>query len=90
MKTSVFSVVSLLAAAVSAVRPGRPVPPALELSEVEAAAATNGNGTFQQLLDHTDPSKGTFSQTFWWSSQFWKGPGSPVSASYVQNAPEDN
>jgi hypothetical protein len=79
MKGSILSFVSLLAAAASAVRLGRPVPPSLKLSEAEAAAATNGNGTFQQLLDHTDPSKGTFSQSYWWSYEFWKGPGSPVS-----------
>jgi hypothetical protein len=79
MKASLFSTVALLAAAASALRLGRPVPPALEFSAADAAAATTGNGTFQQLLDHTDPSKGTFSQRYWWSSQFWNGPGSPVS-----------
>ncbi|OAA56945.1 serine-type peptidase [Niveomyces insectorum RCEF 264] len=36
------------------------------------------NGTFEQLLDHNDPSKGTFSQRFWFDTQYWKGPGSPV------------
>ena len=39
MKASIFSLVSLLVAASSAVRPGTPVPPALKLSEAEAAAA---------------------------------------------------
>lgn len=24
-----------------------------------------GSGTFEQLLDHRDPSKGTFSQRYW-------------------------
>lgn len=40
---------------------------------------TYGIGTFKQLLDHNDPSKGTFNQKFYWNSQFWEGPGSPVS-----------
>lgn len=39
---------------------------------------TNGWGTFDQLLDHNDPNKGTFSQRFWYGTQFWKGPGSPI------------
>lgn len=78
MKSSIISAVSLLAAAVSA-RLGRPVPPALELSAAEAALATTGQGTFQQLLNHSNPAQGTFSQSYWWSSQFWNGPGSPVS-----------
>ena len=37
-----------------------------------------GNGTFEQLLDHDNPDLGTFSQRFWWSDEFWAGPGSPV------------
>ncbi|KAJ9136484.1 Serine carboxypeptidase S28 [Pleurostoma richardsiae] len=37
-----------------------------------------GNGTFKQLVDHTDESKGTFSQRYWWDARSWKGPGSPV------------
>jgi hypothetical protein len=39
---------------------------------------TNGWGTFEQLLDHSDPSKGTFSQRFWYGTEYWKGPGSPI------------
>ena len=38
-----------------------------------------GSGFFDQLLDHNDPSKGTFQQKFWWNHEFWGGPGSPVS-----------
>lgn len=40
--------------------------------------STTGQGVFQQLIDHSDPSLGTFSQSFWWSSQYWTGPGAPV------------
>lgn len=38
----------------------------------------NGWGTFDQLIDHSDPSLGTFKQRYWYSTQYWKGPGSPV------------
>lgn len=79
---------ALLAAGVSAMTPTnfmRLVPPPLDIEDTEFAGslvqkrdATMGNGTFQQLIDHSDPSKGTFSQSFWWSTQYWQGPGSPV------------
>jgi hypothetical protein len=36
------------------------------------------NGTFDQLLDHRDPGKGTFEQRYWWDASHWQGPGSPV------------
>ncbi len=41
-------------------------------------AASSGQGTFQQLLDHERPELGTFSQTFWYNSEWWAGEGSPV------------
>jgi len=50
-----------------------PIPPA-----VFAAAVTTGNATFSQPIDHQRPSIGNFSQQYWWSTQFWRGPGSPV------------
>lgn len=78
MKASILSVVSLMTAAVSAVQ-RKPVPPALEMSAAQAVLATTGTGTFQQYMDHDNPAKGTFSQSYWWSSEFWKGSGSPVS-----------
>lgn len=37
-----------------------------------------GQGTFEQLIDHTNPSLGTFSQRFWWGDEYYAGPGSPV------------
>ncbi|KAF2654875.1 hypothetical protein K491DRAFT_693417 [Lophiostoma macrostomum CBS 122681] len=40
--------------------------------------STSGWGTFDQLIDHSDPSLGTFSQRYWYGAQFWKGPGSPI------------
>lgn len=45
------------------------------------------NGTFDQLLDHKDPSKGTFKQRFWFDASHWQGQGSPV---FLFNAGEDN
>ncbi|KAM7222991.1 serine-type peptidase [Rhypophila decipiens] len=38
----------------------------------------NGQGRFDQLLDHGNPKLGTFQQRFWYGTEYWKGPGSPV------------
>jgi hypothetical protein len=55
--------------------------------EVDPATILNGTlngtygwGTFDQLLDHSNPSLGTFKQRYWYGNQFWKGPGSPIIA----------
>jgi len=85
---------ALLTAGVSAIKPVNfmhLVPPPLDIADTEFASklvqlesrdtnalATLGSGTFQQILDHSDPSKGSFSQAFWWSTEYWQGPGSPV------------
>jgi hypothetical protein len=87
MKFSILSGISLLAslgAANQFLHLGRLIPPVDaedESADVVAAAAVNTTGSafFTQLLDHDDPSKGTFQQKFWWNSEFWAGPGSPVS-----------
>ena len=39
------------------------------------------NATFEQLIDHDNPSLGTFSQFYYYSTDFYKGPGSPVVSS---------
>lgn len=39
---------------------------------------TNGWGTFDQLIDHSNPKLGTFEQRFWYGTEYWKGPGSPI------------
>lgn len=39
---------------------------------------TSGNSTFSQLVDHSNPSLGTFDQFYYYSTEFWGGPGSPV------------
>jgi meiotically up-regulated gene 157 (Mug157) protein len=36
------------------------------------------NATFEQLIDHENPSLGTFSQFYYYSTEFWNGTGSPV------------
>jgi hypothetical protein len=49
-----------------------------EATLVNDAIPLVGNGTFQQPVDHNDPSKGTFSTSFWYNATNWGGPGSPV------------
>lgn len=64
----------LYISAAHAAIPRKPVPPP---SLAESIALT-GQATFQQLIDHSNPSLGTFSQRYWWSSEWWTGEGSPV------------
>lgn len=40
--------------------------------------AFNGWGTFDQLIDHSNPKLGTFKQRYWYGTEFWNGPGSPI------------
>jgi hypothetical protein len=46
--------------------------------DASASAVTTGNSTFEQPIDHSDPDLGSFSQFYYWSDEFYKGPGSPV------------
>lgn len=64
----------LYASAVHGAIPPKPVPPP---SSAELVSFT-GNSTFQQLIDHENPHLGTFSQRYWWNSEWWSGEGSPV------------
>ncbi|CAK7227270.1 hypothetical protein SCUCBS95973_006483 [Sporothrix curviconia] len=41
-------------------------------------APTFGWGTFNQIIDHNNPHLGTFAQRFWYSTEYWSGPGSPI------------
>jgi len=52
------------------------------------AAATVYNSTFEQLIDHENPSLGTFSQFYYYSTEFYKGPGSPVVSSIASGGDE--
>ena len=49
--------------------PGRKAPDSQDNQRLER---------FEQLIDHSDPSRGTFSQRYWYDMQYWKGPGSPI------------
>jgi hypothetical protein len=68
---------------------GRLIPPVepmdAGLVQIVAQNETKGSGFFDQLLDHNNPSKGTFKQKFWWNIEFWDGPGSPVSLQSCSN-----
>ncbi|KAI9051530.1 hypothetical protein LZ554_004576 [Drepanopeziza brunnea f. sp. 'monogermtubi'] len=87
MRTSILAAATALASFVTAKNDfrslGRLLPP-LEDGDLHAeafaaaAVTTTGSAYFTQLLDHDDPSKGTFQQKYWWNSEFWAGPGSPV------------
>lgn len=65
---------------------GKLIPPPLSIEELPeyseistfSSNAKNGTSFFQQLLDHQDPSKGTFQMKYWWNAEYWEGPGSPV------------
>ena len=46
--------------------------------DAAATSPTIKNATFEQLIDHKNPSLGTFSQFYYYSTEFYKGPGSPV------------
>jgi len=63
-----------------------PIDETIELLNKRAEGST-GYGTFDQLIDHANPKLGTFKQRYWYSSQFWKGPGSPV---YLVNPGEQS
>lgn len=51
---------------------------AMEVDLESYSTGTTGNATFEQYIDHDNPELGTFSQTYWWSTEYWGGPGSPV------------
>lgn len=56
----------------------RPPPPPDDDVLAALHARSTGSAAFEQLIDHTNPSLGTFSQRYWWSDEYWAGPGSPV------------
>ncbi|KAG0647338.1 putative extracellular serine carboxypeptidase [Hyphodiscus hymeniophilus] len=55
----------------------RAAPPAAP-GDAALTASTIFNSTFEQLIDHKNPHLGTFSQFYYYSTEFYKGPGSPV------------
>jgi len=50
----------------------------ININGLTADDIADGWGFFDQLIEHDDPNKGTFKQKFWYSTEFWAGPGSPV------------
>ncbi|KAL8289556.1 hypothetical protein RB601_005461 [Gaeumannomyces tritici] len=90
--TSVTSLFLALASQVTAYHPGFDgLPPPLDFDEAIAELGGDVNGSklgrrydirlgyFDQLIDHSNPSLGTFKQRYWWDTTFYQGPGSPVS-----------
>ncbi len=60
-------------------RPGMEIGPLETATRLVAAnQTTNGWGSFDQLIDHCDPALGTFKQRYWYGTEYWKGPGSPI------------
>ncbi|KAG5976032.1 hypothetical protein E4U55_007511 [Claviceps digitariae] len=63
-------------------RPRAPPPPRVSVLENELASArgrgTVKGGTFRQLIDHSNPKLGTFSQRYWYNTEWYAGPGAPV------------
>ncbi|KAI1321414.1 peptidase S28 [Xylariaceae sp. FL0255] len=57
---------------------GMKIGPIDETTTPQFANGTAGWGTFDQLLDHSNPSLGTFKQRWWYGAQFWNGSGSPI------------
>ncbi|KAI9742271.1 MAG: hypothetical protein M1818_004171 [Claussenomyces sp. TS43310] len=55
-----------------------PIPKGHTIAEEGLSAESVGQVTFEQLLDHDNPDLGTFSQRYWYNTEYWKGPGSPV------------
>jgi hypothetical protein len=42
------------------------------------ASSHTGNATFTQYIDHDDKDLGTFEQFYFYSTEFYGGPGSPI------------
>jgi hypothetical protein len=86
MKLSIAGLELLLAASAAAIGFPRqagmqigPIDPSIEALQADIGTnGTNGWGTFDQLIDHSNPSLGTFKQRYWYGTEFWKGPGSPI------------
>lgn len=49
----------------------------LALASVMSSSHT-GNATFRQYIDHNNKDLGTFEQFYFYSTEFYGGPGSPV------------
>ncbi|KAM7215645.1 Serine carboxypeptidase S28 domain containing protein [Rhypophila decipiens] len=66
---------------------GLEIGPPIDETLSRRAEGFTGYATFDQLIDHANPKLGTFKQRYWYSSEHWKGPGSPV---YLVNPGEQS
>ncbi|KAH6681003.1 putative serine peptidase [Halenospora varia] len=59
-----------------------PARPPISQEAVQTASllprSSTGSSTFKQFIDHNNPSLGAFTQRYWYNTEFWNGPGSPV------------
>ncbi|OAA60147.1 Peptidase S28 [Cordyceps fumosorosea ARSEF 2679] len=70
------------AGAASVFKPVKPMRSMKTMAEITGAAANTGDvkqSWFDQLIDHSNPSLGTFKQRYYYSTAYYNGPGSPVS-----------
>ncbi len=75
MKFSSFTVAAVAALIHNVAAFGKlPSPPPV----AAAVGAVTGTAYFDQLIDHKNPSLGTFKQKYFWSDQWYNGTGSPV------------
>lgn len=78
---SILSTIALGVSWASFVVASRPNVPRAPAITAEAQIQQYATGWFDQLLDHDKPALGTFKQRYFWSTEYWKGPGSPVDSS---------
>jgi hypothetical protein len=72
---SIVALVALCASLATAL-PKKPLAPAAAYNSQDDSYYSTGY--FTQLLDHENPALGTFSQRYYYDTQYWAGPGSPV------------
>jgi len=77
MKAISLGVVCLASVVSCKFAPSHPRNPAVPSSQGSSDAIVQAS--FDQLIDHTNPSLGTFQQRYWYSTEYWNGTGSPIS-----------
>lgn len=76
---SIIALITLCASWASVARALPKIPLAPMAPSASASESYYSVGYFEQLLDHENPDLGTFSQRYFYSTEYWNGPGSPVS-----------
>lgn len=85
MHSSVLLVVTLFGGLAHAVKLPLPLKPVFGASHRFLPSDSNTThfvgklAWFDQLIDHDNPSQGTFKQRYWWNADHYAGPGSPIS-----------